>query len=185
MKRPSFFEGVGVAVAASLIGGILYTVLPAQLPLLGSMFRLLVAALAGGHLVYLLRRADSRVGRVATGLIWTLGAGVLWLWHPPLGLFLALHAGAIWLVRTLFFHSGFFTTLADLTLTGFSLAAAIWAVDQTGSLFAGFWCFFLVQALFVFLPVKSAKPGPQILDDPFERAHKAAETALRGLTASR
>ncbi|MGH8652343.1 MAG: hypothetical protein ACREYE_09290 [Gammaproteobacteria bacterium] len=51
------------------------------------------------------------------------------------------------------------SALADLGLNALGLTAAIWAVKQSGSLFASIWCFFLVQALFVAIPARlSRKP---------------------------
>jgi len=81
------------------------------------------------------------------------------------------------------------SSLADLALTGISLAIAIWAWLTTRSLFLGFWSFFLVQALFVLIPRKLARShdsqtADSHSDDPFERAHRAAEMALRNLIST-
>ena len=61
MKRPTFLEGVGVALVACVIGGILYAVLP---PLFGweSPLRALIAGLGLPYIVYLLNRSQARVG---------------------------------------------------------------------------------------------------------------------------
>ena len=65
----------------------------------------------------------------------------------------------------------------------------------TNSLFLSVWCFFLVQALFVVLPVdlksafqKSSKKDSTdkpLTDDTFENAYHSAKVALRQLTTQR
>ena len=100
-----------------------------------------------------------------------------------------LHIGLIWLVRSLYFYASVVSALTDLGLSGLALAAAVWAVTHTGSLFLAIWCFFLVQALFVAIPhALSGKAAPGIQpaadrDDRFERAHRAAEAAVRKLSS--
>ena len=71
-----------------------------------------------------------------------------------------------------------------------ALAAGIWAATQTGSLFLSLWCFFLVQALFVAIPVnmnRKTAPGSSQRDpeDRFQHAHRVAESALRRLSSLR
>jgi hypothetical protein len=80
--------------------------------------------------------------------------------------------------------------LIDLGLSGLSLAAAIWAAHQSGSVFLTVWCFFLVQALFVHIPTHIGRRGEPDHEDlegahRFERAHHAAESALRKLSSIR
>ena len=75
----------------------------------------------------------------------------------------------------------------DLALNGVSLAAAVWAVNQTGSLFVSIWCFFLVQALFVAIPASMKQKAGQTGEshkDRFQHAYRAAETALRKLSTT-
>ena len=60
----------------------------------------------------------------------------------------------------------------------------------SGSLFLSIWSFFLVQALFVAIPTrlrqKAGDRGPaRDSEDPFQRAHRAAEAALRKLSSVR
>jgi hypothetical protein len=189
MKRPSFYQGVAFALAASLAGGALHAALPTLLPGAGSL-RLIIAGVGLAYLLYLLGRSPERVGRISTVLAWGLGAIVLWLAAPPLGLYVLAHLLMLWLARSLYFHSGVLSSLADLGLSGLALCAALWALMSTGSLFFGLWSFFLVQALFVAIPESLGQrpvpaqhsPGP---NDPFEHAHRAAEAALRRLSSLR
>lgn len=186
MKRPSFLEGVAFALAASLAGGVLYTALTA---VFGSgVLRLVIAALGLGYLLYLLARSRERVGRVTVIGVWVIIAGLLWLLDPPLLLYILGHVGALWLVRSLYFHAGVLTALADLGLNACALAAAVWALAQSGSLLLGLWSFFLVQALFVAIPPNFPRRRPATAsttagDDRFQRAHRVAEAAVRRLSS--
>ncbi|WP_260293097.1 hypothetical protein [Sedimenticola hydrogenitrophicus] len=187
MKRPTFLEGVGLALAASLSGAILFSALA---PVVGhsTILKLLIAGLGLTYTLYLLRRSGQRLGRVVTLSAWLLSSAIIWLLDPPLTLYLLLHIGLIWLIRSLYFYSSLFSALADLGLSGLGLAAASWALLQTGSLLLGIWCFFLLQALFCAIPSEMKKrPGPGAAGDEtgdrFQQAEQAAETALRRLSS--
>ncbi len=184
MKRPTFLEGVGVALVACIIGGVLYAVLP---PLFGweSPLRALIAGLGLAYIVYLLNRSQARVGKVTVASFWLVGAVALWLVHPPITVYLLFHAGAVWLVRSLYFYGGLIPAVLDLALTGFGLAAALWAAIGTGSMFVALWCFFLCQALFTGIPrILRPKRREPAADAPFDRAHRAGQAALRTLSSS-
>ncbi len=186
MKTPTFLEGAGVALAASVAGSVTHTALAAAAG--GGVLRPVVAGLALGYVAYLLARSTVRVGRVTALAAWGAAAVLIWLAAPPLALYLLLHLGALWLLRSLFFHSSLFAAAADLGLNLLALAAAVWAVLHTGSLLLAIWCFFLVQALFVVIPPSLVRPSPagrQESDDPFEHAHRVAEAAVRRLTSTR
>jgi hypothetical protein len=126
MRRPSFLEGVGVALVASVAGALAYAAL-SLVGTPGAVLRLVVAGLGLAYLLYLLGRSAERVGRVTAVAAWTAAAAVLWLVKPPLGLYLLGHATAVWLVRSLYFHSGVLPALADLGLSGLGVVAAIGA----------------------------------------------------------
>ncbi len=189
MKRPSFYQGVAFALAASLAGGAVHAALTALMPGTGGL-RLIIAGTGLAYLLYLLSRSPERIGRVTTVLAWTLGAAAAWLTGPPLGLYVLAHLLMLWLARSLYFHSGVLSSLIDLGLSALALCAAVWALLSTGSVFVGLWCFFLVQALFVAIPERlagrfvSARPA-SASEDPFEHAHRAAEGALRRLSSIR
>jgi len=188
MKRPSFYQGVAFALAASLGGAALHGALPVLLPGAGGL-RPIIAGVGLAYLFYLLSRSPDRVGRISTLLAWTLGATALWLTAPPLGLYVLAHLLMLWLARSLYFHSGVLSSLVDLGLNALALCAALWALVGTGSLFLGLWCFFLVQALFVAIPERLGRRlvsarCTAVPDDPFEHAYRAAETALRRLSST-
>ncbi len=188
MSQPTFLEGVAVALAASLAGSALHTALDAVFPGIPTV-RLLVAGIGLAYVIYLLSRSPERVGRVTAAAAWLLVAGVLWFTQPPLLLYVCLHLGAIWLIRSLYFYSSALSALADLGLNGLGLAAGISAITRTGSVFLGIWCFFLVQALFVIIP-KSIRRRPGTArtgherEDRFQHAYRAAETAVRKLSTN-
>lgn len=185
MNRPTFLEGVVVALAASVVGGLSYAVL---VPALAGapVLRLLIAGIALGYVIYLLRRSPERVGRITALAAWCLAAGAIWSMDPPLLPYLSLHLGLVWLVRSLYFYSSMLSALADLGLSGLSLAAAVWATSHSHSLFLGIWSLFLVQALFAAIPAGTRRNGGVTAhreQDRFERAHRAAEASLRKLSS--
>jgi hypothetical protein len=189
MKQPTFFEGVAVALSASLVGSVLFTALT---PVFagGGALRLLIASIGLGYVVYLLSRSRERAGRITVPAVWALAAAATWLLQPALPLYVLAHASFVWLIRSLYFYSSLLPALGDLGLTGLSLAAAVWAADHSGSLFLSIWCFFLVQALFVAIPSRlsrrrrTSQPEHEG-EDRFERAHRVAETAVRKLSSIR
>ena len=186
MKQPTFFEGVAVALIASAAGAALLSVLG---PVLGAgmMLRLLIAAIGFAYVIYLLRRSRERVGRVTVLVLWLIAAAVVWFLWPPILVYVVVHIGMIWLVRSLYFYSSVLPALADLGLNGLSLIAAIWAGMHTHSVFLSLWCFFLLQALFVAIPNtlrrKSKSDLHNTMDDRFECAHRAAQTAVQKLSS--
>lgn len=187
-RRPTFFEGAGLALVVSIIGTVAFFGLTSLFGN-GGVFRLLIAGLCLIYVVYLLSRSRERVGRVTVISAWLLVAGLSWLFVPSFLLYIVIHLGMIWLIRSLYFYSSVLSSLADLGLTSFSLAAAIWAWSMSQSLFLSFWCLFLVQALFTLIPgqIKKYQSRSTVsidTDDPFEHAHRAAEVALRKLTTT-
>jgi len=187
MKRPGFFNGVGVALVLALIGGAAFAALGAVFAS-GPVLQFIVTCLAGTYVAYLLRHSTERSGRFATFVLWLVGAFTGWLLAPNLAVLLCAHAILIWLVRTLYYHEGVLTSLADLGLSCLSLASMVWAAQQSGSLFLAVWCFFLVQALFVAIPTSfsaSDAPGGDRESDAFYRAYHAAESAVRRIATQR
>lgn len=184
MKYPTFPEGVSIALAASLAGSILFTLIP--LPLLNTqMLRLLISVTGFLYSIYLLGRSTEVVGRVTAAGSWILLAAVCWFLSIPLSLYLVIHLGALWVIRSLYFYSSLLSALADLGLIGLGVSSAIWAFMHTGSLFLAIWCFFLTQALFVFIPkrIRSRHGHPAVKsEDRFERAHSNAQSAIHRLS---
>ena len=183
MNRPTFLHGVLAALVLSLLGAALAIVL--RTLGLGFALRATIAAIAFGYVLYLVCASPGRSGRPSTLVLWFVAAMGLWLWWPPLLLFLLLHAVLIWLVRAFNHHRSLVAALADGVLTGVSLLAALWAFAQAGSVLAAAWCFLLVQALHVLIPAElPARSAPETTHaDRFSRAHRQGEAALRRLLA--
>ena len=90
----------------------------------------------------------------------------------------------LWMIRSLYFYSSVLSSLADLGVNGLGVAAAAWAAAPTNSIFLSIWCFFLIQALFVYIPAvvrkeNTANTNPVAAKDRFEQAYREAEYALR------
>lgn len=183
MKRPTFFQGV---IVAAVLGFFASAVVATLTPFvgLGTVIRLVVPALGLAYLLYLFGRSEERVGRVTTLSLWAALAAVTWWIAPPLTLYLLIHVGAIWLVRSLYFYSGVLPALMDLGISTLSVSATVWAISRSGSVFLATWCFFLVQALFVAIPpaIKSRRARrPATDNDNFARAKRNADKALHQL----
>jgi hypothetical protein len=189
MKRPSFMEGTAVALVASFSATVLYHALILILPNVWAL-HLLTAAISLGYIVYLLARSPSRLGRVSSLVMWALLTLVTLSSEPSLGMHLLAQLSIVWLIRSLYFYSSLLPALTDLGLSGFGLSAALWAAEQSGSIFLSVWCLFLVQALFAAIPPnfhrKATLIQPQAeADERFEHAHRCAENALRRLSILR
>jgi hypothetical protein len=186
MRRPTFLEGAGVALAASISGGVLFEALTTVF-VSSFVLRLLIALMGLFYLLYLLGRSGEKIGRVTSLATWLVVVVLIWLMELNLAFYLMAHLGLIWIIRSLYFYSSLISALADLGLVLIGTAAAVWATLKTGNLFLGFWSFFLTQALFVVIPNtwkgsavknKSAKYE----EDRFQHAYRMAETALTKLS---
>ncbi|MEN8170394.1 MAG: hypothetical protein ABFS08_09250 [Pseudomonadota bacterium] len=187
MKRPGFLQGVGVALAAALLGEVVFVALA---PLLGSVMALhmVIASTSFLYIIYLLRSSGVRLGRMTTLLGWLLIIVVTAWMEPALMVYALVHVAMIWLVRSLYFYSGLLPAVADLGLNFVAVAAVVWATAQSGSLMLALWCFFLLQAVFVVIPRNMNKPlssadGVIVEEDRFEQAHRTAQAALRKLSS--
>lgn len=187
MKRPTFFHGV---IVAAVLGFFASAIVATLTPFVGlaAVIRMVIPALGLSYLLYLFSRSEERVGRVTTLSLWSALATVTWWIAPPLPLYLLIHVGAIWLVRSLYFYSGVLPALMDLGVSTLSISATVWAISRSGSVFLATWCFFLVQALFVAIPpaIKSAQKAQRntaVDNENFERAKRNADQALRQLFA--
>ncbi len=185
MNRPSFLHGTIFAA----VGGFFASAIVATLmPVIGfvAAIHVVVPALSLAYLLYLFSRSKERVGRVTTLALWGALAVATWWLAPSLSLYLLIHVGAIWLVRSLYFYSGLVPALMDLGISALSVVAMTWAISRSGSIFLATWCFFLVQALFVAIPPtlkgkRRAGRQPAVENESFELARRQADRALRQL----
>ena len=186
MKTPGLIDGVLIAVFIALAAG-LASLLLGGFAGHGAVFSLLAPAAALAYLVYLLRRSEARVGRVVLIAGWALACLAGWLFELTIFQQVLVQAGLIWLARSLYFHGTLLAALLDLGLVASGLLAGAWALVNTGSTGAALWAFFLLQALFVWIPAFV----PRHADDPYYRrddasrfrsAHRVAVDAVRKLT---
>lgn len=182
--RPRFFHGVIAAALLALAATALVVVLTPFVGL-GSVIRLAAPLLGLAYLLYLLRSTSARTGRIVTMSAWSACAALAWWFAPSLPFYLLLHAGAIWLIRSLYAYSSVVPALIDLALSALAVLAFAWAFMRTGSVFLATWCYFLVQALWTFVPRKLR--GPRAIASKtadhtgFERARRQADAALHQL----
>ncbi len=183
MKRPTFINGVIVALAFALAGAAVFSSLTLLLGA-GIVLKILVSGLGGGYTLYLLSRSNERTGRLIIPALWLIGTTTAWLLLPEITLFAITHITMLWLTRSLYFHSSVLPAVIDFGLCGFSLLAAVATALYTHSVFLTIWSFFLLQALFVAIPnviqARQTEPNDQS-DRRFKRALHIAEAAVRRL----
>jgi len=186
MKTPGIIDGVLIAVFIALGAGLANLLLGGVIGH-GAVFNLLLLGATLTYLVYLLRRSSARVGRVVLVAGWGLAGLAGWLLDLTLFQQVVLQAGLIWLARSLYFHGSLLAALLDLGLVATGLLAGAWALLNTGSAAAALWTFFLLQALFIwipaFLPRQAGAPFYRRDDaSRFQSAHRVAVDAVRKLT---
>ncbi|HEU4617423.1 MAG TPA: hypothetical protein VFV10_05245 [Gammaproteobacteria bacterium] len=207
--RPSFADGLVAAAALSVAGAALLAAFSLVAGPAAAL-RGTVAALGLAYLLWLLAERGRRPGGVTAVAAWSGGAALAWLLHPPLGVYLLIHVGMVSVLRSLSFCSSPLPAVADLALAALGTAFGLWAGVRTGSALVALWCFFLVQALVAAMPSVRRGHGTRALGlDPadvagsarvgaradvaaradvdaqaFERAHRAAEAALRRIAAA-
>jgi hypothetical protein len=182
--RPGFFHGVAAAALLALAASALVVVLTPFIGL-GSVIRLAAPLLALSYLLYLLRSTGARTGRIVTLSAWGACSALAWWFAPSLPFYLLLHAGAIWLIRSLYAYSSLIPAVIDLALSALAVLIFAWAFMRTGSVFLATWSYFLVQALWTFVPHKlrrSRAIASMAADHTgFERARRQADAALHQL----
>jgi hypothetical protein len=182
-------RGVLVALVLSLVGGATFAGL-SHLMDPATALRLVIALLGGSYVCWLVSRSGARVGRITSVLGWSAATVALGFSPVALPLYLLVHVALIWLIRSLYFHTSVLPALFDLALSGLGIAAAAWAAEQSNSVFLASWCFFLVQSFFVVIPqtLKDRSRQPADASDetnqPFQRAQRTAEAALRRISAN-
>ncbi len=186
MKAPGLFEGIVVAIGASIGGGILTALLPVVSPEYTAV-RILLSALAIGYLLYLMKRSNERTGRIVMVALWLIATLGSLLAGTSLLYFALIQVAAVWITRSLYFHASVLPALLDLGLVCFGLVASAWAIFQTGSVMTAIWCFFLTQSLFVLIPGISSNRDSQssfnpAAQDRFQSAHRVALDAVRKLS---
>jgi len=190
MKTATFFEGVLFALIVGFISSVLLFTLSSFFP--GNLLiRGLISGISVAYIVYLLTRSNERVGRVIVMTVLLISITTMWFAWPPITLFILGHITIIWLVRSLYFYSSLVSSFADLALNGSSLLIAFAVAGYTDSMFLTLWCFFLIQALFVWIPKSMTKPlsssnsspsTPLNHEQDFQQSFRAAQAAVQQLS---
>jgi hypothetical protein len=185
MKYPGIIDGVMVAVIIAVGVGIA-TLALGGFTTLGELLNLVLPWATLVYLVYLFKRSDARIGRVVAIAAWAVVSLACWLFDLHLSQQALAQAGIVWLVRSLYFHNSILAALLDLGLVGTGLLAGAWALINTGSAAAALWSFFLLQALFCWIPAFDPSRDRVGRDDAetasFQSAHRVAIDAVRKLS---
>jgi len=186
MKTPAIIDGIIIAIVISLGAGTAKLLLGGFIAY-GSLFSLVLCTATLVYLIYLLKRSSARVGRIVVIASW--GVTSLAGWYFDILLFeqVLIQAGFIWLVRSLYFHGSMFAAALDFGLVSVGLAASAWTMLNTASLPAALWSFFLLQALFCWVPQLARQQSGGIRNgqrdqSSFQSAHRVALDAVRKLT---
>ena len=185
-NKPTFFEGVAVALVASLVIAAT-TFVFANIFFSMGMMQIFIALVSAVYIAYLMIRSHEKLGRLTVFTLWFAITLLSMVVSPSLAIFVLVQLGMIWIIRSLYYYNSVLAALADLGLMGLSIIVSLWAWWNTQSLLMAMWCFFLVQALFVLIPKQLSKPASkdshlQKASDRFEHAYLAAEQAARQLT---
>ena len=188
MSKPTLLDGVTVAMVISLAAAAASLLLGGFI-IYGLLFELMLYGATLTYLLYLLKRSQARIGRLLVIAAWAVTCLVCWFFDVVLLEQVLIQAGMIWLVRSLYFHGSLFSAALDFGLVSAGLAASTWAMLNTGSLAAALWSFFLVQALFSWLPQLGQEQARKDLRgsnerSQFQSAHRVAEAAVRKLSQS-
>ena len=116
-----------------------------------------IVVLALTYLAYLLASSPSRQGRFVLGM----GSAVILLGTcivSPVSVMVGAFAvGLIWLVRSVLFYHGILPVLWDGGLCTLSAVCALGTAVSTHRLWLAIWVFFLLQALFIYIPHRFAR----------------------------
>ena len=185
MKKPGIIDGLILAAGIGIGAGAVNLVFGGLLGY-GSLFNLLLLAATLTYLLFLLKRSDSRVGRVVLVSVWAMASLACWLFGLMLFEQVLIQAGFIWLTRSLYYHDSLFSAALDFGLVSAGIAAGAWAMINSGSVGAALWFFFLIQSLFCLIPELARKQAGTDLPSParasFQSAQRAATEAVRKLT---
>jgi hypothetical protein len=190
MNTPNFKEGLLIAFVLSFMGSVFFYGISWFVSSFNQIY-FTASLLSFCYLTYLSMRSKVKTGRITALTIWMVITLSSWFMSVPISLFVLIQLAIIWMLRSLYFYSSLFSSIADLFLTAVSISAALWAGFHSGTLFLALWCLFLIQSLFVFIPAAlNNKPSPDLelntsnvlsnfnsVND-FDRAYNSAKQAL-------
>ena len=179
MKQITFTEHTIVALLIAVGTAALMT-LAERFFVPSSFVPMGVMGMTGAYLGYLIARSSEATGRIVLGTFW-LVASLIAISTLPAIVFIVMQLFFVWIVRSLYYHSGVLAALVDGLLTVVAAGAAIWAA-QTGSYFLAIWSLLLVMGCFVWIPQLHRKPQEIASTDvSFNEARHLAEAAMKKL----
>ena len=185
MKKPSLIEGVGVAVLLAFATAVLCSF--TFFFFFGGGAVLVPVILSYVYVLYLLTKRGPAPGRTSLAIAaFSVLAGITVVGSSALMLLLVCIA-VIWTVRTLLYARSITSAALHAGLCILGFAAGEWAFWSTQSVTVAVWSFFLMQALFVFIPSRFSKDAARarfanaVDRSEFEVARHAAEEALERL----
>lgn len=183
MKRPTILAGIAFAFVVAVFALPAWWDLRVALPA-AMAFRIVVLSGYLAYCAYLLRTAQTRVGALslaAANLVIGLGIAFLPITTPTVAGALAIMVS---LNRSLLFQRSLVAMALDGVTSVAGLVFAGYLLNQTGSVAAALWSYFLVQSVFVVIPPRFPKDsGPLPQDtaagaDSFVHGQRQAEAAL-------
>ena len=193
MKQNRFIGHVGVGLLLSIGAAVAVQAGQLWFPLSWVCYGTLWA-LGMSYVCYLLWSSPTRIGIVTTFAMWFAATAILDIVGTPPMLFAAAQVAIFWMIRCVHFHRTLVASALDGALTILAFFAGVISMMHTNSIFAGLWCFFLLQAFVVFVPGRvrcsaaaNVGQGTSNIDGAgkqFADAQRNAENALRRMTAT-
>jgi hypothetical protein len=183
MSTVTVWRGVGLAVLATMAGGVAMTIFPWLIGTLTTM-KLVISALTLAYLGVMMHDSQERTGRFATLLLWLTITITLLVANPNLLIWLLVCSAMIWLMRSIYLHRRLISLSGDAVLNAVAVVASVATLLHSHSFWLAIWVFFLIQALHVWIPAARKTRHHTTADDSqhqFEQASRIAETALKRL----
>lgn len=183
MQRPTVLEGILVALVVSLAASPVVFLLSL---VLGTVMagKAVIAVMAYAYILYLLAQSGRTTGRVTLAVLSLLALLASLVLEARWTTVVLVAVALIWSIRACTYSRSLVVGLLHGGLCLLGLGAALWTYTHSGSLVLAVWSFFLLQALFVYVPPRLAQQpaatggiaGQEV--DSFVQAHQAAQTAL-------
>jgi hypothetical protein len=189
MQRPTLLEGILVALIAGLVASPMVFVLCLVLGV-SLAWKAVLVSMAYAYIVYLLAQSGRTAGRITFALLSLLVLLASLVFEVRWSTVALIAVALIWGIRTYAYGQSLVAALLHGGLCLLGLGAALWAYAYSGSIALAGWSFFLMQAVFVFVPSRLTwrtpaegyvAAGQEV--DGFVLAYQAAQQALGRLRA--
>lgn len=186
MNRPTFVHLIAAGFAVSVIATAGFHALTLLFSA-ANVLQFLIAVTALYCLIQTIWASGEKTGLLTVIVCWLVASAIMISFDSTAGQLFAVQLFFIWLVRSLYVYSSFISSMVDLALCVITYGVVVWTVSYTGSVFLGFWCFFLTQAVVIAIPTSSTPLGFSNHDSAgldnarFEQAYRVAEKAVNQL----